>query len=218
MIRKFTGMIRRKFFPTELEKNVKSWFADEGDLQHRLNYNELDSGSVVFDLGGYKGQWTSDIYSKYLCKIYVFEPVDQFYKIISGRFKKNPAIEVFNYGLGPVEKEEIIHVSKDSSSIHRSVGATEKISIKDMRSFLSEHQITKIDLLKINIEGGEYDLLEYIISTGVIDRITNVQVQFHNFIPDAASRMEAIQNQLSVTHNRTFYYRFVWENWKLNNL
>ena len=40
------------------------WFKDNGDKTHRLNYN-LNEKSIVFDLGGYEGQWASDIFSKY---------------------------------------------------------------------------------------------------------------------------------------------------------
>lgn len=37
----------------------------------RYNY-DLNEDSVVFDLGGYKGEWTEKIFSKYRCYIYVF--------------------------------------------------------------------------------------------------------------------------------------------------
>src|SRR5262249_51252950 len=74
--------------------------------------------------------------------------------------------------------------------------------------------IGEVSLMKINIEGGEYDLLENLIATGLISRIRDIQVQFHMDIPDAERRMHAIQSRLAGTHRLTFQYPFVWENWQ----
>ena len=40
----------------------------------------------------------------------------------------------------------------------------------------------KIDLLKINIEGGEYEVLENLIENDLIKNIDNIQIQFHDFV------------------------------------
>ena len=45
------------------------WFADNGDRTHRLNY-DLNSNSVVFDVGGYKGDFAFSIYEKLIKKIF----------------------------------------------------------------------------------------------------------------------------------------------------
>ena len=70
-------------------------------------------------------------------------------------------------------------------------------------------------MIKINIEGSEYDLLEHLIETYFIANIGNIQVQFHNFIDNAKERMRNIQTNLAKTHKLTYQYEFVWENWKL---
>jgi len=64
------------------------------------------------------------------------------------------------------------------------------------------------------IEGGEYDLLEHLIKTKYIKRIKNLQVQFHDFVDQAQERMDNIQKELSKTHQLTYQYLFVWENWE----
>ena len=79
----------------------------------------------------------------------------------------------------------------------------------------SELGTQQIDLMKINIEGGEYELLEEILSSGWVHNIKNLQIQFHDFFPEAKGRMEAIQEKLSFTHELTYQYPFVWENWQL---
>ena len=69
-------------------------------------------------------------------------------------------------------------------------------------------------MIKINIEGGEYEVLEALLESGMISIFKNLQIQFHDFIIDNASeRMENIQVQLAKTHKITYQYKFVWENW-----
>ena len=72
--------------------------------------------------------------------------------------------------------------------------------------------------MKINIEGGEYDLLEALLSGDAIKLIKNIQVQFHDFlINDAKEKMTKLQEKLALTHDLTYQYEFVWENWKVKS-
>src|SRR3954451_14159129 len=81
------------------ERVLARWRADHGDERLRLDY-ALTSSSVVFDVGGYQGQWASDIFSRFLCRVDVFEPVKEFAQEIERRFSGNDAIVVHAFGLG----------------------------------------------------------------------------------------------------------------------
>jgi hypothetical protein len=71
-----------------------------------------------------------------------------------------------------------------------------------------------IALFKLNIEGGEYDVMERILKTQMHSRIYNLQIQWHSVSPNAMDRMVAIRHELSKTHALTFSNGFVWENWQ----
>ena len=198
-----------------ISMRVQPWFAKQGDKTLRMNYDLSDS-SIVFDLGGYEGQWTSDIYSRYNCKIFIFEPVQKFADGIQRRFEKNPNILIYRLGLAEQTTESAISVCQDGSSIFLNSDVTkEKILLKNASDFFSENSISHIDLMKINIKGGEYGLLEHLIETEYIQIIDNIQIQFHDNIPNAITRMGKIQKDLSKTHYLTYQYVFVWENWRL---
>ena len=81
--------------------------------------------------------------------------------------------------------------------------------------FIIEHDIEYIDLIKINIEGSEYDLLDHLIETGLHTIVKNFQIQFHNIAPDSKDRMENIQEKLRKTHRQTYSYEWLWENWTI---
>jgi FkbM family methyltransferase len=206
--------IKSTFIISEQEKWERLWQRDNKDNRLRLDY-DMDESSVVFDIGGYKGQWANDIYSKYNCKIYVFEPILEYSDNIQKRFQKNRNIFVFPFGLAGQSSESIFSKCQNKSSVYPIDNSPkETVLLKRISDFISENSISHIDLMKINIEGGEYGLLEDLIGSGNITIIDNIQVQFHNNIPNAIIRLKKIQEQLKKTHDITYQYPFIWENWR----
>jgi FkbM family methyltransferase len=200
-----------------MAERARKWFSDRGDDTLRLDY-ELDENSVVFDIGGYKGEFVSSIFNKYGSLIYVFEPVPEYYNIIIRKFSQNRKVLSYCFGLSAKSGETRISLADNSSSLFINGRNTIDIKLKSITEFIEENKIEKIDLAKINIEGSEYDLLESLIQNGLIERFRNIQVQFHDFIiPNARTRMNAIQQELSKTHELTWQYEFIWENWKLKS-
>lgn len=194
---------------------VKPWFAVKGDETLRLNY-DLNSNSIVFDVGGYEGWFSTEIFCKYGSNIYIFEPVDEFYSSIKKKFSDNDKIKLFNFGLADEDKKMAINILENSSSVYLKGENNKDIQLKSIVNFLKNHNIKHVDLMKINIEGGEYELLESLIDNNCIEIFKNIQVQFHDFlIENAKERMTKIQENLSKTHKITYQYEFVWENWKL---
>lgn len=194
---------------------VQPWFASNGDQTLRLNY-DLKSDSIVFDVGGFKGEFAAEILCKYNANIYIFEPIRDFSLIIKNKFSNNEKVKSFNFGLAGKEQELKISLSDNSSSIYLNGENKEMIQLKSIVDFIKTNNIKQIDLIKINIEGGEYELLESLIENGCISIFKNIQVQFHDFLfENAKERMNKIQENLSKTHELTYQYEFVWENWKV---
>jgi len=168
---------------------------------------DLNSDSVVFDIGGFRGEWSHIIYDKYKPVIYCFEPV---FTIVSN------VIPVYDYGLGAKSEKLTIKMDRDKTGRFCKTGIDVDIEIVDIMEFIRLKGITHIDLMKINIEGMEYELLNRLIDCGWIRNIDNIQVQFHNITPTSDRDMFCIQQQLRKTHSPTWQYRYIWENWKRN--
>lgn len=206
--------ISRKLYESPQRRRLRCWFQDEGDKTLRLDY-DLGADSLVFDLGGYEGQWASDIFAMYCCTIHVFEPVAEFAERIRRRFAKNDKVVVHQFGLSRANRMAQISVNRDSSSFYRRRDDLRDARLVRAADFMNENNIGLVDLMKINIEGAEYELLEYLIDSELVNRIRNIQVQFHDFVPNAEQRMARIQNELHKTRVLTYQYPFVWENWTL---
>jgi len=202
----------------EHRRVLDQWIKDKGERGLRVNHYELETNSIVFDLGGYKGDWASDIVNKFNSIIYVFEPVKQFYDEIVNRFTNNEHVIPYNFALGKGQNEFDIYLNNEGSSFlknRKGDKGFERAIQKDFIKFAFDNKIEIIDLLKINIEGGEFELMEYLIENNFHLKVKNFQIQFHNFFQAAPERRRKIQEKLLATHEQTYSYEWVWENWKL---
>lgn len=208
--------IRRMLFPTPRELKVQRWRKDGGDRTLVYDF-PLSPASTVLDVGGFEGNWSAEIVARFGCRAHVFEPVRAFADAIGVRFHGTPAIHVHALGLSAKTGVEIISLASDASSTFKGSEHAAEVQMVDVAEWLEEHGIVQIDVAKINIEGGEYDLLDRLIETGWHRKTHNILVQFHDFVPDAEARMERIRTELRKTHTATFSYRFVWECWQLKS-
>lgn len=196
---------------------VTRWFRDKGDENLRLDYPDLDESSIVFDIGGFEGNFAHAINEKYGCKVYAFEPHPRFYEISVARFSSNDKVVPLNYGLSDTNGVFTLSDSADGSSFLNPNSVDEErieCEVRDILNVLEELEISEIDLVKINIEGGEYPLLLHMASQSALALVKEYQIQFHDFIDDAESMRDEITAALSETHEQTWCYTFVWENWK----
>ena len=213
--RKVLSYVERRLYVPPQAARVHQWWAADPQEKQRYEY-DLTSDSLVFDLGGYRGQWASDIFARYSCRVEVFEPVPHYARDIEKRFAGNPKISVHEFGLAGRTGESSIAISDDRSSLYGSDGEPCVIKLVQAKSFLEDLGNPRISLMKINIEGGEYELLQHLLDNDLIKHIDNIQVQFHDeVVPNAAERMHRLQQRLSESHEPTYQFPFVWENWRL---
>jgi FkbM family methyltransferase len=174
----------------------------------------LSSNSIVFDVGGYKGDWAQQIHNQYNSNIHIFEPVNEYYNQIVTRFSGIDNISVYHFGLSGKTRETQISKLSDGSSVYRHSSIKEEIRLIDICEFVEENSINRIDLVKINIEGGEYELLNRITDCTMVNKIQNIQVQFHDCVSNAKALRNSIREKLKKTHTLTYDYYFIWENWQ----
>ena len=188
------------------------WILKRGDSKSYKKFN-LNSNSIFFDVGGYEGEYTDRVTKFYDCWSYVFEPHPYFYEELKQRFKNNKKVQIFNYGLGG--KTETLYLTDNDQSSKVSNQKTDlKILVKNIEEVITDLNIKTIDLLKLNIEGSEYDLIERLIETDYIKKVEQLKIQFHDNVNDAKSRRVDIRNKLSKTHSEIWSYYFIWEYWK----
>lgn len=189
----------------------KSWKSVKGDTTLRLDY-PLNDRSIVFDVGGYKGDFAAAIHEKYGSTVYVFEPHPIFYAELCERFSGNESIIPCKYGLSGSDGSFTLSDDADASSFLQS-NSGHICDVKSFQSAIDELSVEKVDLMKVNIEGEEYDLLSSMIKNQQHKIVEHLQVQFHDFFPDSAARRQFLTSALGKTHIRKWCYEFIWESW-----
>lgn len=177
----------------------------------------FNKNSVVMDVGGETGVWAMQIYDKYAPCLKIYEPNPHAVAVLKERFKDKNA-EIFPFGLGSRNQTCLLSNDGMGSSIFassRNYQHADKIEVtlRDVRDVFEELKVPEIDLIKINIEGGEYDLLPRLIETGLVKRCKIIRVQFHDWIPNAFAMRRRIVRELAKTHDIEWSYPMVWESW-----
>jgi len=81
----------------DFEKNVISFRKNNGEsLRYSYTFDKQD---IVFDIGGFRGEFAEQIYRSSPCKIFVFEPVLKHFNFLTEKFAGNLDIRLFNFGL-----------------------------------------------------------------------------------------------------------------------
>lgn len=206
-----------------------AWHRSNGNSTLRMQY-KLNEDSVVFDIGGYEGWYSEQLYNKFNCNIYIFEPYKPFYDVLEQKFRGNDKVRTFNYGIDDKADTKELFISGDSSSVFEDeienlnngfgLQGTTEIKIRSFKEVYEELGVDTIDLLAINTEGCEYTTIPHILDNGYGPKIKNFQIQFHCHVdaqfPDGVeNEVEKVRNQLSETHDLDWSYEWTFDNWSL---
>lgn len=185
-----------------------------GRCDHLLYDHALAPGSVIYDVGGYRGDWTAGILAKHSCECHVFEPHPEAFKGLQSRFAGRPGVHLHEFALGRDNGRVALSSDEEGSSIvSPREGQTLEVQLVDVCEFLGEHGC-RVALMKLNIEGAEYELLENLLWSSLRDRVGSLLIQFHSGAPDAMERYDAIEHELRKTHALAWRYPFLWELWR----
>lgn len=190
------------------------FFSTAGETH--LVTHDLDERSLVLDVGGFVGEWTQAIVERYGCRVMIFEPMPRYCREIARRFGDNPNVVVRECGLSDRSAEVRMQDSFMGSSVF---GRNPQVAarMEDVADLFAELGDQQVDLIKINIEGGEYALLERMLEKDLLVRCRKIIVQFHDQYHrrrDAAAWRASIIARMEKTHVPVFQYPFVWEGWE----
>ncbi len=184
----------------------------------RYNYS-LTPDSVVMDLGAHVGTWTRLICEKYDCHSLAFEPITEFYQQAKANLERFPKVRLFQLGVGRTNHTETWAKKGDMTGCTSTGDNKETVHIRSIADVIEEFgigsNISRIECAKINIEGGEYDVLEYLLDKQLARLFVNIQVQPHACFPDAEKRWSAIRKRMEATHRLTWDCPWIWSNWEL---
>ncbi|MEO6317971.1 MAG: FkbM family methyltransferase [Acidimicrobiales bacterium] len=184
---------------------------------------DLPEGAVVLDVGAYEGEWSqrvlgrADVGGPQDLRIHAFEPEPRAIRRLREAMDDR-RFELHPFALGGADRVEVITMAGPGSSLFvdptsASVFGSTQVAMRDVDAVLTSLAIDRLDLVKINIEGGEFELLDRLHHTGWLERTGTIIVQFHEFAPDAYRARRRSRRQLAETHRCAWSYTWVYERW-----
>jgi FkbM family methyltransferase len=172
------------------------------------------TGGLIIDAGGYKGEWSAGMISRYGCRSQVFEPMPEFYEHCRAYFKNNTMVHVHKAALGGSDRKTTFNFLDNGTSEYRSDNAAKRFEseVVDISRIFAELG-TRIGCLKLNVEGGEYEVLEKMLETNNVSLCDSLLIQFHRQPKGYESRYKNIVSALKNTHTQIWCYEMVWEKW-----
>jgi FkbM family methyltransferase len=190
------------------------WNIKKGDEFLSLNY-PLNKNSTVLIIGAFEGDYLSKLNKKFECKVLAFEPMKESFDILKSKFAEYGNISLFNFGLSDKTEEVYFSESEESSSLYTKDKKSQKVLLKSYSEFIDEEKIELIDLIYMNIEGGEYDLLPSMLNHDLLKKTKHLQIQYHIINDTSKIKRKLINSKISNTHKRIFNFPFIWERWDL---
>jgi len=139
---------------------------------------------TIVDVGANIGLWVE--YAKSVCdykKIYAVEPNTKALQILNDTYKDSEEVVIVDQAMSDIDGYLEFFVDKDNSTIssaakYGSLQNSYTVSSTTFKSFLKNYNLEKVDLLKVDIETGEYDLF-LSLDEDDFKKIDNILVEYH---------------------------------------
>ncbi len=188
--------IRQNIYDARIVREI---FVDKPYIRHFT----LPAEPVVVDIGGYIGDFS--IYAaKYLNarRVIVYEPTAENFEILKQNIENNSfqdRITAVNKGVS--DSDEIVLNTEvlDGEEVHASRylyqdAEHRRIPSATLADLFESHQLDSVDLLKVDCEGGEYDIFAS-VPADLFGRIKNIVFEYHK-IEGFETKLEGILNRL----------------------
>lgn len=143
---------------------------------------------TVFDVGANVGKYTLLVLSTFnnrKVKVFSFEPSRTNFEHLRSNVGAYGNVTTSNFGLGEVNKKSNLFSTEDDSGLssvynrrleHKNIclNKMEEVEIRKLDDFCAQNNIHQVNLLKIDVEGNEYNVLhgaEKTLNSGLIDFI-----------------------------------------------
>jgi len=167
---------------------------------------------IFLDLGANVGKVTEKLLEiDNITKIYCFEPVIENFKILERKFGKNDKIKLENKIVW--NQKGKVNFSVGSKNCHTNSKITKIINERnyDKRKYIKQYEIDCIDIydfieslninneeqylvIKMDIEGAEYEVLPRMIEKNSIQKVDILLVEFHKEPIPGKSKKSIIEN------------------------
>lgn len=185
---------------------------------------DIAHDAVVMDVGAFVGNWASAILTNHSASaaqaptVHSFEPNPRSLEKLVDKAESWPTLHVHPFGLAGADETFPLTLQGLGSSTYGAGPVAEDVktvdvALRDVVAVMDELGLDHVDVLKVNIEGGEYPLFARLIEQDMLGRFDTIIIQFHEWVPGSYRGRFATRRALRKTHELEWDFNFVWEKW-----
>ncbi len=144
----------------------------------------LGSASVVVDAGAHRGEFSRQLAERFGCQCYLVEANPELADAL-GREKTFAGVTAAALGVRAGCAPFYVRQNLEASSLLPGGGATvaaTNAEVISLRSLVERYDLPRIDVLKLDVEGAEFDVLIN-APAEMLTAIGQITVEFHDFQP-----------------------------------
>lgn len=152
------------------DAKLRAWdikITQESSGVAKLILKYLPEGGCFIDIGANVGACSAQVIKARKAEAYLFEPVVYYYDFCCNRFRENSEVRVENLALSNETGTIDLHLDRENlgwntSIVEKVVGDMVKTQVRSCTfdEFMISSKIKEIDVIKIDVEGNEFRVLE----------------------------------------------------------
>lgn len=158
-------------------------------VERKYDCYELNDLDVVLDIGANNGLFTLLMLQSGCRKVYAFEPNKDSLVNLTHMFANNDKVAIVEKAVYINDSDLEFFIDPNNTTIgslseshlqtHGS--SVQKITVPaiSLKSFMKEHGVDRISLVKMDIEGAEYDIIEH-LEDEVYDKVDSFLIEYHD--------------------------------------
>ncbi len=144
----------------------------------------LNENSIVYSFGlGEDATFDIGLSEMYGCEVHIFDPTPRSKIFYESKLKNYPKLKYYEFGLWDKDTEVKFYEPADKTHVSHSIGNlqhTEQFfqgKVKRLKTIMKMLGHTEISLLKIDIEGAEYEVIPDMAIMMILPKI--ICLEFH---------------------------------------
>lgn len=167
----------------------------------------LNKESIVYSFGtGEDISFDVELIERYGCNIFAFDPTPKSIRWIQTNMPASN-FHFYDYGISTKSGYELFHLPKNPEHVsgstigHSNLNIdTIEVPMKSFKDIIQTLNHISIDILKMDIEGSEYNVLPDILDSGI--EIKQICIEFHHRMIKQGGRLT--QNAITLLKNKGF--------------
>jgi FkbM family methyltransferase len=166
--------------------------------RHSFICDGLSPDAVVLDLGMNEGDFSRALSERFGCRIVGVEPVPELFASLPAL----PGVAAEPVAVTADGAPVRVHLNRETCAtidprLAQTGAATLEVQATTVGGLMDRHGITRVALVKLDVEGAELEILSRLPST-VLQRIDQLTVEFHDFLdPGQAGDVARVKARLA---------------------